>query len=216
MINQNENVPFGCYYIQRDYIEYLQEHGDSHVPNADYEDNNRAIKFYCGPVLTINRVNYYAPVSHEVESKDDMIACNNKTGREVQYGVFLSGKRDRTGNLDFRHMIPCQDNELLTPCENLSPFGKTQERSCLAQKDKIQECARNVYDAVHFDLIPFLTRTCIDFEKVYDAACEYDDIKDEFANVPMTNLAQRFAKIDTSHVSEQNIVKTTDRQPGED
>lgn len=48
------------YDVDKNYINFLKTI-DSQIPNIEYEGNN---KFVCGIVLTINNINYYAPISH--------------------------------------------------------------------------------------------------------------------------------------------------------
>ena len=47
------------YDVDNDYVKFLQLH-DRQVPNISYAGNN---KFLCGVVLSVNGVDYYAPVS---------------------------------------------------------------------------------------------------------------------------------------------------------
>lgn len=63
-------TPYGFYYIDRGYIEYMQTPDNPHVPDANYEDCGRARKFYCGPVTNKQGVDYFVPVSHEVNYYD--------------------------------------------------------------------------------------------------------------------------------------------------
>lgn len=52
------------YDIDENYVKYLQTLDDQ-VPNIHYSTNN---KFVCGVVLNINKVNYYAPISHTTKN----------------------------------------------------------------------------------------------------------------------------------------------------
>lgn len=169
------NIPFGFYYIQRDYIDYIREHGDEHVPKADYEDEGRSQKFYCGPVMNEYGVNYYVPVSHEVANKGTMTVRDGDT--EESYGTFiLNEKSKKIGNLDFRFMIPCQDNELLTPY-NPTKFGLQQLEFCQESKSEICTTAKFAYNNIRSGDYPFLTESAIDFDKVNDAMWAYEDEK---------------------------------------
>ena len=48
------------YSIRADYLDFLRR-TESKVPNARYESHE---KFYCGVVLSLGGISYYAPVSH--------------------------------------------------------------------------------------------------------------------------------------------------------
>lgn len=48
------------YDIDENYVKYLQTI-DKQIPNIHYSSNN---KFICGIVLEMDRINYYAPISH--------------------------------------------------------------------------------------------------------------------------------------------------------
>lgn len=87
------DVPYGFYYIDRDYIDYLRKNGDEHVPKADYEDDDRSQKFYCGPVMNEYGVNYFVPVSHEVENKGTMSVRDKDTIES--YGVFIQNEKGK-------------------------------------------------------------------------------------------------------------------------
>lgn len=183
----DEIVPFGCYYIARDYIDYLREHGDEHVPRADYEDEDRARKFYCGPVFTEYGVNYYVPVSHET-NKENMVMHDKETNVDEQYGLYLrNSTNEKIGNLDFRFMVPCSDNTLLTPCE-LTNYGAAQANSCLQNQAAICKIAEHTYNLITSGDYPQLAKTAINLDATNDAMWSYDDTR-------LARLKQRFERI---------------------
>ena len=47
------------YTINKNYLDYLRENGDSKVPKHDYDN----AKFYTGIVFEINNYSYFAPIS---------------------------------------------------------------------------------------------------------------------------------------------------------
>lgn len=47
------------YRINSDYLSFLKQY-DSQVPNIQYEKHD---KFFCGTVLSIDGINYFAPIS---------------------------------------------------------------------------------------------------------------------------------------------------------
>jgi protein AbiQ len=48
------------YTVSKEYIKYLKNF-ENKIPNVEYKD--RKDKFFCGVVLTINNLNYFAPIS---------------------------------------------------------------------------------------------------------------------------------------------------------
>lgn len=83
------------YDVEKDYIKYLQTL-DAQVPNIEYSTNN---KFVCGIVLSINNINYYAPISHmKIKQQTNMLIFNN--------GLPISTIR-------FSFMIPAYDEVLI-------------------------------------------------------------------------------------------------------
>lgn len=189
---QKNNVPFGCYYIDREYIQYLHDHGDEHVPRSDYEDEDRCRKFYCGPVFNEDGLNYFVPVSSKVR---EMRLNNIET-----YGVTLQdANREYIGCLDFRYMIPCYDNELLTPYEPHS-HGAKQATACMEIQNKICKEAKATYNNIISRDYEFLNRTAIDYDKVIDAVWEFDDMR----------MARRMAALDALASQINDSVPTPD------
>lgn len=61
--------------VDEDYIQYLKK-TDDRVPNMDYGDR---IKFVCGPVMEVNGIQYYAPVSHKTKGYEtSFLLYNNR------------------------------------------------------------------------------------------------------------------------------------------
>ena len=80
-------TPFGFYYIDRDYIDAMRTTENPHVPNANYEDEGRARKFYCGPVMNQDGVDFYVPISHEVLN---IMECHFAAKPVKKQGVSIS------------------------------------------------------------------------------------------------------------------------------
>lgn len=175
-----KTTPFGFYYLSREYIEAMQA-VDEHVPDANYEDYGRARKFYCGPVTTQDGINYFVPVSHE--TKESMIIPETKRNGVIEYyGIPLYNQDNQTtGNLDFRHMLPCVDDRFIEQIDikQMSQFGKEQARFCLKNAKYIKQTATSTYNNVKSCDYAFLNSTSIDFEEVLDAAWDYLDLIEE-------------------------------------
>ena len=83
------------YDIDENYIQFLKTI-DRQVPDVKYDSNN---KFLCGVVLEINRVKYYAPISHKTDKQ------------QTNLQIFDNGVPIST--IRFSFMIPAFD-EVLT------------------------------------------------------------------------------------------------------
>lgn len=115
------------YEVESEYIRYLKENGDNKIPNIDYGKHK---KFFCGIVLTINKFNYFAPVS----------SYNKKA-----HTVFLIKDKDRKtkeekaiSSLRFSFMFPC-------PIESLSEkdFSKEEEKYQILLRKELKYCNKN-------------------------------------------------------------------------
>lgn len=204
-------TPFGFYYLDREYIEAMQA-VDEHVPDANYEDNGRARKFYCGPVMTQDGVDYFVPVSHE--QKDTMeIPGSRKNGFPEYYGVSLYGNdKEKTGNLDFRHMLPCVDPRFIKKIDDnneLSNFGKEQFRFCRCSENRIRKTAQSAYNNIVSQDYPFLNKTSIDYETVLDTAWEHLDKIEE------CELADKRKKM-TDRANKADILAANINTPSDD
>ncbi len=169
-MTENNKIPFGFYDIDREYIEYLQKY-DDHVPKCDYEDEGRARKFYCGPVMNEYGIDYYVPIS----SKNRNMRLNNIETYGINMRDINTG--ELIGCLDFRFMIPCSNQDLITPHK---PTGYAVAQDIFCQKNKSRICAeaRATYNNVESKDYPFLNQTAVRQERLNDAIWAYDDILD--------------------------------------
>ena len=163
-----EKIPFGIYNIDRDYIEHMAKY-DSHVPKCDYEDEGRAKKFYCGPVHNDNGIDFFVPVSHQIRNENR----NYMDGNSL---VIRNSKNENCGNLDFRFMIPCANDELLAKHVAKSDYAKTQENFCNNNSEDIKKFAKAVYREITSKEDFRLSNNSCDYENLIDAVWEYDDI----------------------------------------
>lgn len=168
-MTENKDVSYGFYYIDRDYLEFLAKY-DDRVPKHDYEDEGRAKKFYCGPVMNANGVNYYVPVSHQVKQM--------KLDNIENYGVPIKEPgQPATGCLDFRFMIPCTNADYLTSYEPKG-FAVKQAEFCNKYKNYICKEAEATYNNILSGDYEFLNQTAIDDEKINDGMWAYEDLQE--------------------------------------
>lgn len=177
-----DTTPFGFYYLDREYIEAMHTAENPHVPNADYEDSGRARKFYCGPVMNQDGVDYFVPVSHEIKDKMEILG-SKENGFVEHYGLSIRDKNgEKNGNLDFRYMLPCVDDRFLTPVDldkNLSDYGKGQCKYCKDNEKLIRISARETYNNIQSGEYKNLTESSVNFEMALDDAWTYLDKVEE-------------------------------------
>ncbi len=180
MSTENQ-TPYGFYYLDRDYLDGMREADNEHVPLADYEDFDRAQKFYCGPVITKDKVDYYVPVSHQI--KNMYIPGSAQNGVREYYGVTIYDKNgNASGCLDFRYLIPCVNNALITPCQ---PKGHavTEWDFCERNQKIIMKNANNTFHNIQANNYPFLTETSVDNDKAIDFMWYVEsELEDEYAD----------------------------------
>lgn len=139
-----DNLKF--YTVPYDYIQFLQEaekavRGFSRVPNLDY-GVNRNQKFVCGVVLSINNINYFAPItSYKTKKPDNFLILNDKQNRVLS-------------SLRFNYMFP-----IPTGIEKPYLFSDIADRNyrflvtqeyqyCVSNQDEIRRLAYRTYKRV--------------------------------------------------------------------
>lgn len=210
-------TPFGFYYINRDYIEAMHTTENPHIPNADYEDEGRARKFYCGPVMNQNGVDFYVPISHEVKENME-IPGTRASGCPEYYGMSLRSKTgEKTGSLNFKYMIPCVDDrflEKIDPEKMLSSFGKAQCDFCKANESRIRNIAYDTYNNIVSNDYPGLTKDSVDFEAAQDEAWQHlDRVEEQVAQERMAQTEKmnaRFEKTEQTLSVKTPTASTTD------
>ena len=73
------------YNVKSEYIAYLSRF-DSKVPRVDYSTDNRHDKFLCGIVLTVDKYDYFAPISSFAKQQRTNIII--KTRKIIQYPAY--------------------------------------------------------------------------------------------------------------------------------
>lgn len=98
---------FAFYYIDKEYCDFLRTF-DPKVPELNYDEYD---KFFCGVVLDVNGIRYYAPISHDTHVQRTNLLIYDK-GRAVS-------------SIKFSFMVPVMQEKLLARLD----FGE------IAQKD---------------------------------------------------------------------------------
>lgn len=171
------NNPFGAYYIAREYLDALQK-ADTHVPKHDYEDNGGAVKFYCGPVMNKNGIDYYAPVSSK-NNKNMYINGSKENGVAEYFGVSITDNHfNNAGCIDCRFLIPIVDDRFIKACTP-SGYGATQMAFCKHNQHDICKTASATYDNIVSNDYSKLTENSINDENVLNASWEFFDKMEE-------------------------------------
>lgn len=150
------------YDVDKNYINFLKTI-DSQIPNFEYEGNN---KFVCGIVLTINNINYYAPISHMTNRQRTNIQI-------TENGRVLSTIR-------FSFMFPAMENVLTVKdfsviAQNNQQYAdllSAEYRFCRTHEAEIYNKALQVYK-IGCNKNHVLNYTCCDFKKLEEHYLEY-------------------------------------------
>lgn len=150
------------YDVDKNYINFLKTI-DSQIPNIEYEGNN---KFVCGIVLTINNINYYAPISH----------MTNRQRTNIQ--ITENGRALST--IRFSFMFPAMENVLTVKdfsviAQNNQQYAdllSAEYRFCRTHEAEIYNKALQVYK-IGCNKNHVLNYTCCDFKKLEEHYLEY-------------------------------------------
>lgn len=157
---------FGFYDIDTDYIKFLKTI-DKQVPNIKYESNN---KFLCGIVLSINNIDYYAPISH----------MTNKQQTNLQ----IFDKERPISTIRFSFMIPAFDSVLIKKDfgdiakldKNYADLLATEFKYCKNNQKEITRKANAVYK-IGCNKNHKLNYTCCNFQELENHYMDYTILK---------------------------------------
>ena len=148
------------YDVDQNYVAFLRK-TDKKVPNIQYNSNN---KFVCGIVLSINGINYYAPVSHFNKKQQTNFLIYNKDNLPI-------------ASVRFSFMFPAKPKVLTK--KNFNQIAKinkpyadllsTEWSYCSAHINVLKAKAMSVYK-IGCNKQHILNYTCCDFlklEKIY-------------------------------------------------
>ena len=143
------------YDVDVNYINFLKTI-DNQIPNINYDSHS---KFVCGVVLSINGVNYYAPVSHF-----------NKA-QKTNFPIYDKGQIIAT--IRFCFMFPVVNGvltlkdfkEVAKTDKSYADLLNTEYTYCKTHLDDILKKANSVY-SIGCNKDHFLNHTCCDFKKL--------------------------------------------------
>lgn len=123
------------YYVDREYIAFLKQY-DPNVPNMDYSTHD---KFFCGIVLCVNGIKYYAPISH--------------FSQKQQTNMLILNKGNPIASLRFSFMIPVKDefvrkvdfNKIGKEDSKYADLLRAEYRFCVSHINDIKRKALSVY-----------------------------------------------------------------------
>ncbi|MGN1468208.1 MAG: type III toxin-antitoxin system ToxN/AbiQ family toxin [Ruminococcus sp.] len=159
------------YLVPYDYIQYLQNaeieaRGFSRVPNLDY-GNNRKQKFVCGVVLSINNIDYFAPItSYKINKPDNFLIMNSKQNKVLS-------------SLRFNYMFPVPMN--IIKIYSFSNISDLKYRSlvleeyayCIKNQNVIKKLANRTYKRVLLGKDMGLVYNSCDFKLLEEKCREY-------------------------------------------
>ena len=161
--NQQRSIMFKFYDADKGYIDFLKTI-DNKIPNIEYGTHN---KFVCGIVLSINGINYYAPVSHFNKPQ--------KTNFPIRH------KGNIIASIRFCFMFPVISGVLTE--KDFGEIAKTDKpyadllsaeySYCKMHLEDILKRANKVYD-IGCNKSHFLNHTCCDFKKLEKFYLKYN------------------------------------------
>ena len=151
------------YTINKNYLDYLRENGDSKVPKHDYDN----AKFYTGIVFEINNYSYFAPIS------------SFKEQQKTNYLIYVQDKDSETGikvasSVRCGYMVPVPKQLLEVMDINKYPNVKARAlirkelKWCKDHSSDIKNLASKVYKWGANRNSP-LSKNCCDFKRLEQA-----------------------------------------------
>lgn len=160
------------YEVDGEYIKYLKENGDDKIPNINYEKHK---KFFCGIVLTINKFNYFAPVSSYNKKAHTVFLIKDIDNKTKEMKSIAS--------LRFSFMFPCPIEYL-----NEKDFSKEDVKYqillrkelyyCNINREKIKKQANEIYKLGLNDSSRKRFNIC-DFKKLEKKCLDYIDLNNK-------------------------------------
>lgn len=151
------------YNVEKRYIEFLKKF-DNKVPNIDY--NGKHDKFFCGVVLTINDINYFAPISSFSKKQRTNIVIEDVNAKPIS-------------SIRFAFMFPAPI-EVLSIKDFKKEDSKYQRllqmelKFCNKNVAKIYKKAKDVYKIGTTNTHP-LNNACCNFKLLEEKYKEYNN-----------------------------------------
>ena len=155
------------YEVSADYISYLLRF-DSKVPRVDYSAISKHDKFLCGIVLSVNKHDYFAPISSFITPQHTNMIIKNEEGKALS-------------SIRFSFMVPVPPNVIVVKRIKEEPSPEYRRlldwelRFCQNNAKAIYRLAKFVYNTVVENKDPIMVKNCCDFKKLEAACVEYEN-----------------------------------------
>lgn len=155
------------YDVDENYINYLKTI-DRQIPDIKYNTNN---KFVCGIVLSLNGIDYYAPISHLTKLQQTNMAIKDK---------------DRIiSTIRFSFMFPALDsvlkkkdfNEIGKKDINYANLLRTEYQFCSSHEEEIRTKAEKIYKI-----------GCNKQHRLNYTCCDFKHLEQEYKNYKKQNI----------------------------
>jgi len=149
--------------VDEDYVNYLRQF-DNKVPYVTYGAND---KFVCGAVLSINGVNYFAPISSKTKKTQVSTRITDKDGRTlstIKYNYMFPAPEyvlEEISIADIRRTDPSYANLL-----------QKEYEFCRANEQKLLIKAQKVYN-IGLNSKHVLNPTCCDFQLLEEKSKQF-------------------------------------------
>lgn len=172
------------YSIDEEYLKFLRDNFDDKVPEMNYDVNK---KFFCGVVLEINDIKYFAPISHDT--------------KKYKTSILIKHDEDIKSSIKFSFMVPVDDTHItykdfsketeidyvkskyLSECDGDEHLAlekakkyvallSIEHKFCNNNVQAIKDKALKVYK-IGCNSKHWLNKNCCDFKKLEKAMYEY-------------------------------------------
>ena len=150
------------YYVNKDYADYLRQ-TDNKVPELEYDSND---KFFCGIVLSVNGISYYAPISHDTQYQQTslLIKDKGKSISSIKFAFMIPVSPNQLNRIDF--------SEVEKTDKKYADLLRAEYRYCASHKTDINEKALKVY-AIGCNPSHRLNSVCCNFKKLEEAMVSF-------------------------------------------
>lgn len=150
------------YRINNDYLDFLKQY-DSQVPNIQYEKHE---KFFCGTVLNVNEINYFAPISS--------FTIPQRTN------FLILDKQKALSSVRLCFMVPVLPSVItkisIKDLHNEDPkyaiLVSKEYQYCSVHEQELKKKAMSVYK-IGCNKNHILNKTCCDFKKLEQVYIQY-------------------------------------------
>lgn len=172
------------YTVDKEYLEFLRKF-EPKVPKQNYDTH---MKFFCGTVLAVNGIKYFAPISHTVESyKTTMpIIHNGQKKASLRFSYMIPVLDKHISYMDFAKELTEEilQEKYLKKCNNDKEKAKEEAKKYIALLNiEYEFCNKNVSDIeakalevyeIGCNKKHYLNKNCCDFKKLEGVMCLYE------------------------------------------